>query len=250
MGTIRCGLSFILIAVSSLGQVATTVGPSPAPIGCPIAISVANDTNAAIFLPNPCPFQVRNAAGAVIYSPFCIQIIVNVNPGAVFTAYWNQVDNNGSQVPAGTYFVDVTMPGGMSTTSITIDATEDAGLAPLGPNRIGTTRNLYFCAPQDGGAPYGAAASGFPVSGGIPTCGGVVPLEFDALLQLSLGPNPFFLNFIGGLSNTGSTTAPAIAVPFIPGIVGASFVVAFITIDTIAPCNVRSISAPLIVLIV
>src|SRR5262245_29892126 len=187
----------LLIATCSLGQVGVTVGPSPAPVGAPIAISVANDTNSAIMLPNPCPFQVRNGVGTVIFAPFCIQIIVNVLPGNVFTTYWNQQDNNGVQVAPGNYTVDVTFPGGISSVSLTINASVEAGAIPLGPVRINRTRHLYLTSPQDPAFPYLVGASGPPVSGGIPTFGGVVPLENDLLLQLSLSPNPFFGSFSG-----------------------------------------------------
>src|SRR5262245_17867537 len=124
-------ISALVVASALPGQVAATVGPSPAPLTSPIAISVANDTNASMFLSSPCPFHVRNSSGVVIYSPICIAIIININPGAVFTTYWNQHDDSNVQVPAGTYFVDVFLPGGMSTTSVTISATVEAGATPL-----------------------------------------------------------------------------------------------------------------------
>jgi hypothetical protein len=243
-------LALLVIASAAAGQVAITVGPSPAPVGCPVAISVANDTNLAITLANPCPYQVRNAGGQVIFSPFCIQIIVNVNPGAVFTAYWPQTDNNGLQVAPGTYTVDVFLPGGMASATVTIDNLVPAGLGQLGPARIGTTRHFYLCSPQDGGFAYLMGASGLPVSGGIPTCGGVVPLEPDAILMLSLGPNPFFSGFSGALPNSGSSTVPTVSVPFDPAIVGATFAAAYVVLDPAAPCVVRTVSALLLVQIV
>ena len=174
-------LAFVLgLAALTSGQISVTVGPSPAPVGAPIAISVANDTNTGIFLSNPCPYHVRNSTGATIYSPFCIQIIVNVAPGQVFTAMWPQVDDSGTQVPPGTYFVDVNFPGGTSSTSVVIDAATQAAAAQLGPTRTGTSRHLYLVSsPADAGHAYLMAVSNFPSQGGIATCGGTVPLQDD-----------------------------------------------------------------------
>lgn len=249
----RTLVAVLVVTAAAASQVGVTVGPSPAPLGSQIAISVANDTNSAIFLSNPCPYQVKNAAGAVIYSPFCIQIIVNVNAGAVFTTYWPQIDNSNIQVAPGTYFVDVFFPGGTSTTSIVIDNVTQAGAAQLGPTRPGTNRHLYLTSKPtngDGGYMYLMAASGLPVSGGIPTCGGVVPLENDAILQLSLMPNPYLLGFSGSLGNTATSTTPSINVPNVPGLSGAVFTVAWVVLDPSAPCIVRRISAPLLILVV
>jgi len=249
----RSLIAVLVFTAAAASQIGVTVGPSPAPIGSQIAISVANDTNGAIFLSNPCPYQVRNSVGQVIYSPFCIQIIVNVNAGAVFTTYWPQIDNSNTQVAPGTYFVDVFYPGGTSSNSIVIDNVTQAGAAQLGPTRPGTNRHLYLTskpANADGGYAYLMAASGLPLSGGIPTCGGVVPLENDAILQLSLMPNPFLLGFSGSLSNTATSTAPSINVPNAPGLTGVVFTVAFVVLDPSAPCIVRRISAPLLIMVV
>jgi hypothetical protein len=244
----RTLVAALVVTAAAASQIGVTVGPSPAPVGSQIAISIANDTPSGIFLSTPCPFQVRNSGGTVIYSPFCIQIIVNVNPGAVFTTMWNQHDNSNLQVAPGTYLVDVFYQGGgMTTVSIVIDAATQAAAAQLGPTRPGTNRNLILTAPSDGGFAYLMGASGIPTSPGIPTCAGTVPLELDAVLQLSLGPNPYFSGFSGILSNTGTSSAPAINVPNIPGASGILFMVAFVVLDPSAPCVVRRISAPLLI---
>jgi hypothetical protein len=237
----------VLIGASCLGQVTATVGPSPAPIGCAIAITVANDTASPITYNDPCTFQVRDSLGVVIFTPLCIQVITTVNPGGLLLSFWPQVDNLGTQVVPGTYFVDVFFPGGStSTTPVVVDSSTVGAIAEIGPTRIGSTRNLYLCSLNDQGLPYFMAASGPPVSGGIPTCGGLVPLEFDALLQLSINPNPFFLNFTGNMSSSSMTMDPQIAVPNAPALIGMSFTLAFVVLDFTAPnCVVRTISSPL-----
>lgn len=238
-----------LFAAAALqGQVSVTVAPSPAPVGCQIVITIANDTSAPVILSSPCPYQIRNQAGAVVFTPVCIQVPWTVSPAAVHTMTWNQVDNGASQVPPGTYLVDVSLPGGMSTVSVQVDATVLAGIGQRGAARIGATRTLQLCSPLDPSKTYIIGAS--TGLGFIPTCNGAIPLQFDWLLSLSLGPNPYFGNFTGILFANGSTLVPAVTIPFDPTLVGASFVVAFVVIDPSAPCTIARISAPHIIIIV
>lgn len=249
-------MKLTLIAISAVlgtslpGQVAVTVGPSPAPLGAPIAISVANDAARPIFLPSPCPFRVRSERGGVVFTPSCTPGAIPVAPGSVFTVTWDQVDDSGQKAPAGTYLVDVFFPGGASTSSLVIDAATHAAIAPVGPVRVGTTRSLHLAAPGCEGLAYLMAASFQAVTTGIQTCAGVVPLAADSLLELSLGPNPFFSNFAGVLGVVPSPASPAITVPNEPSLAGVKFVLAFVVIDPAAePCAVRTISAPLLVTI-
>jgi hypothetical protein len=236
--------SLLLLGSAVLGQVSLTAGPSPAPMGCPIPIVIANDTASNITLPNPCPYHVKDAGGTVVFSPICIQIIVDLPPGGALISFWQQQDDFGVQVPPGTYTVEALLPGVIMSAPVTLDPTVQAALIPLGPTRIGQTRQVFLGAPLDGGFPYLMGASGPPVSGGIPTCAGLVPLELDAILMLSLGPNPFFANFSGTLSNSGISTLPTITLPNDPGIIGLSFYLAFVVLDPVGACPVRTISAP------
>jgi hypothetical protein len=97
--------------------------------------------------------------------------------------------------------------------------------------------------------PFLMAASFSPVTSGIQTCAGVVPLAQDGLLELSLGPNPFFSNFAGILEGMPTATAPAITVPNDPSLRGVKFVVAFAVFDSAAACGIKTISAPLLLMI-
>src|SRR5438105_1152099 len=82
------------------------------PVGAAIAISVANDTVQTVFLATLCPFRVRNEGGGGVFTPKCFQARLGVEPGSVFTAMWDQVDDAGHPVPPGTYLVDVFFAGG------------------------------------------------------------------------------------------------------------------------------------------
>lgn len=113
--------------------------------------------------------------------------------------------------------------------------TEDAG--PVNPLQVtvagspvppGGFVNLTFNAPGFQGVPYVAACS-FGNTPGTPTASGVVPLNFDALMSLSLSAPTVFVNFVGVVSPTG--TAPGlIFIPNDPAYSGISFYVGFITL--------------------
>ena len=211
-------------------------------------ITIANDTLVPVILSSPCPYQIRNPAGTVIFNPTCLQVTWTVNPGAVHSMTWNQVDNGSSPVPPGIYSVEVSLPGGMSTVSVQIDATVLAGIGERGAVRIGTTRTLQLCSPLDPSKTYVIGASlGL---GAIPTCNGVIPLQEDWLLALSLGPNPYFGNFTGTLFANGSTLVPAVTMPLDPTLIGASFILAFVVLDPTLPCTISRISAPHIIIVV
>ncbi len=250
MSRIRnAAILFALLAAAATAQVSATVAPQQAPVGNPIAVTIANDTAATIFT-GVCPFTVRTQGGTPVYTPFCIAIVVPVNPGTVFTTYWNQVNDANQQVPAGIYLVDVLVPGGgLTTVSVTITNGVGATIAPLGPIRIGTTRQLDFESPADANRPYVAAASFPPLAGGIVTCGGLIPLQLDAVFTLSTSPNPIFLNFSGNLNGVGATQSPTVVTPNLPQIVGTALIIDYVVLDLSAPCVVRRIAQALPVLI-
>src|SRR5688572_15635932 len=91
---VRFAASIALLLVSVAGaQVQSSVGPPAAPIGCPISISISNDTNATYFT-GVCPFVIRDSSGTAIFTPFCIAIVNPISPGATFTTYWQQNDDS------------------------------------------------------------------------------------------------------------------------------------------------------------
>src|SRR4030095_4360953 len=89
------------------------------PIGCPIAISISNDSSSPVFSV-PCPYQILNGHGVVIDAPLCPAPAIPPNPGATFTAYWTQVDANGHPVPPGSYTVVALLPPGFGAQAFSI----------------------------------------------------------------------------------------------------------------------------------
>ena len=235
----------VLVCSSAVAQVTGHVGPPVAPIGCPITISISNDTNDIYWV--GCPLHgVRDAAGVPVLILGCNAAVTPMSPGATTTTYWPQTDTSGTQVPPGTYLIDFWVGSIVQTQSVTIGGV-DAAISILGAPHVGTTRNVRVCSPQDGGKAFAMAAALSTVPG-IATCAGTVPLAPDSLFLLSVDPsNPHFLNFTGTLANDGSSEIPALAIPNIPGLVGQSFVLAFAAVDLSQACPVLRISAPLTV---
>ena len=239
--------SLMLAALTSIAcaQFHAVVGPSIVPPGCLITIAISNDTPSVQSV--GCNFAIKDATGTVVAPGGCGALVFPLNPGATNLQHWPQINGFGAPLPPGGYTVEVTLPGGVTSTSITLGGAE-AAIAMLGVPKIGTNRNLRFCSPLDGGHAYvgGAALS---VSG-IPTCAGNVPLALDPLFFYSIDPaNAVFLNFAGTLDASGMSSAPSLALPNIPALIGAFFVVDFAVIDP-TPCPVRRIAAPIVVTIV
>ena len=238
-------LSALALLVAPLGaQVSSSVGPPQAPVGCPIQITLSNDTGVAVAT-GICPFEIQDAAGNLVFAPACIEILVFIQPGDTFTTQWDQVDQNGNQVPPGSYQVRVNEPDGdVEFHKVEIGGTA-AAIAPLGVAKTGTNRSYQLCSPGDPGRPYRLAAS-FTNAVGISTCAGTVPLDLDGLFFLSQSTPGVFQNFAGVLDATGASAAPSIAIPAQPGLVGTSFQLAFVVLDSPgAPCGIRTISSNL-----
>ncbi|MEM7205969.1 MAG: hypothetical protein AAF628_37285 [Planctomycetota bacterium] len=233
------------LATAGPAQVASTVGPPVAPVGCPISIAISNDSPAQVGT-GICPYLVEDTAGRPVYVPICPAILRLVEPGETFSTLWPQVDNNGRPVPPGDYAVTVTLPGGaIQQHTVTIDATARGGVATVGVVRLGTARRLYACSPRTPNDLYVMAASASGTAPGVALCGGTLPLNLDPLLLASLQPNPVLLDFQGLLDGSGTTTDPAIALPPIAALAGVSFHVAFVAAPRGQPCPLTVFSEPL-----
>ena len=107
---IFCILS-IALSLPASAQLAATVGPPRAPLGGRIAISMSNDSVTDYVVGQACPFEVRNAAGALVYDIDCPTFAPIPLPiSAVATFWWHQRDNTGGQVPAAA-MVQTAVPG-------------------------------------------------------------------------------------------------------------------------------------------
>jgi len=230
-------------------QLTASVGPTEAPLGGRVAITMSNDSGVDYLVGQACPYNVRTLAGSLVYSIDCPTFVATPLPaGEVLTFYWEQLDDTFSPVPAGDYVVDVELPDGTNPSfTITIGGTP-AGITMLGAPLLGASRALYLSSPGDPGELFGVAASG-STAPGIPTCAGTIPLFPDGVFLASLQPSGVFQNFTGALDGLGTSTSPVVSIPTIPSLAGASLSFDFLVLDLAASCPIQTISSPLTVVL-
>jgi hypothetical protein len=98
--------------------------------GEPVTIRFINGCQATLTLRNSAPWVIKDSQGRVVFTPFSLPVITEVKQGETKTWTWDQKDNNGRQVPAGTYTVELeTMDAGTYTASFEIKALAQAKLS-------------------------------------------------------------------------------------------------------------------------
>jgi len=224
-------------------NVNATVGPTPAPLGCPISITLSND---APFLGSttPCPYKIYDAQQQLVYDPGCPDAALLMGPYGWSTSSWDQRDQGGTQVAPGMYWVEVSYDFGPNTYHAIVLGGDDAnlvfeGTATTGQTFSGQPRNFYLCSPQDAGFAYFLLGS-FTADAGAPNCAGTFPLDADFLLTLTLTPNSVFKQSLGFLNANGRSKAPTFQAPDDPTLIGVSFHTAFVVLDPASPtCTIR-----------
>jgi hypothetical protein len=136
-------------------------------------------------------------------------------------------------------FFTSTRPGGLG--SYDLYSARFTGLLGLGIAGPGSSQDLRFSDPASAGRFYFAASSGGSVPG-IPIDTRVLPLNFDLLLQLTLGGLPPLLNGYVGVLDADGIAAGRITFIGFPQLVGLRFVTAFLVLDPAAPSGIRTIS--------
>ncbi len=247
----------VIIARPSEGQFQVVVGPSVVPFASPVWIAIMNEGPTTLGYASGCTIaQIRSASGQVVHQPiYCAPVVITIPPGTVYVDAWSQFGNYGAaqgptQVPPGTYTMDVLNPTGTGVTSRTFTiGGSAAALMPLGVLRPGYTLPVAMNAPSDAGWPYLIAAAAGAT--GIPTCGGTIPLALDPLLLTTIAPGNGLLT--QGSGTLGSTfypqlaNLPTVTIPNVPQLTGATFALAFVALDPAGPCLIRRISAAALV---
>lgn len=122
------------------------------------------------------------------------------------------------------------------------DYDDGVRLTLSGSTGIGQTCNLDLRAARSGGRSYVAAVALGSRPGIALPSGRTIPLNPDPLLtSFALAP-AVFQNFTGQLDAQGAAQA-RIAIPAMPGLIGATIFAAFVAIDGQAPEGIRDISA-------
>lgn len=76
--------------------------------GEPVVFRLVNNCAEAVALPSTAPWAVRDSAGAVVFSPVGLQVIVSVEPGGYREWVWDQRGLGGEPVESGVYYITVT----------------------------------------------------------------------------------------------------------------------------------------------
>jgi uncharacterized protein YkwD len=112
----------------------------------PVTFAFTNRGTMTITLRNSAPWVIKDSAGNVIYAPIALQVITEVLPGASKTWSWDQKDNAGKQVPAGTYTVELeTMNAGTYAATFEIRNTPpNRPSRPKGPTSGNNRQHLTY----------------------------------------------------------------------------------------------------------
>ena len=138
--------------------------------------------------------------------------------------------------------IDVDLPGTATVQQhwVTIKDGTFATVAPQGVLHTGTDRGFLLESDTDPNELYLMAAS-LSSTTGVPTCGGTLPLDYDAIMNLSLS-NAAFQGFFGTLDHAGKSLAPSLALPADPNLSGTQLYFAYAVVDMQAACPVRNVS--------
>jgi hypothetical protein len=98
------------VPCSSQG-VTATISPQFAAPGQVVVVTLTNGTNQVINLPSSCTYSAVYPGGACsgtpVLAPLCLAVITPIQPGQSHSMPWDQRDNVGQPVPAGTYSVSI-----------------------------------------------------------------------------------------------------------------------------------------------
>jgi len=90
-----------------------SVTPANPTVGQPITITGTNTSSGCIWnQSDSCLIDFVkkfDCNGATVLSPACLQVITPINPGFSTAFTWDQLDDNGVQVPAGAYVFDISL---------------------------------------------------------------------------------------------------------------------------------------------
>ena len=170
--------------------VTASANPPIAAIGQPVQVTLTNNTNQTIQLPDSCTFNSvhagPNCAGPPVFAPFCLQVITPIPPGGSATTPWDQKNNNGQQVPNGTYSFDI------SYFDTAFNSFSCCVQLLIG---CGTFSTYGTGCPTSAGVIPSLAGGGCPAPGGtIQISGGGGPPNAPGLLAFGLGMGPIPLN--------------------------------------------------------
>lgn len=234
-----CPAAAAQVPCGSIPGVTVQVSPSPAQLGQPITITLFNNSNVQLDLPDACLIDSvhpgTTCSTVPVMVPICAQVITPIPPGTSKSFVWDQKDDLGKQVAPGFYSFKIKFftPGGSDSCCPSVEIvdpcpdpvhygqgdTGTGGIVPeigsVGDPQVGNQNFQIVLQRAVGGAPAGLFVGAAPAS---------IPAPWGTFL-VSLTPPPIALFFqVGGTPGApgqGSAVIPA-PIPNNPGLAGAS----------------------------
>lgn len=219
--TLPCVLAAATTLLAALAPAQVHAGefsPNPVQPGQTVTFTMTDSTGQGRNLPSPCTWYTIHSgsqAGPVVGTGVgCPAVIVPLAPNGSRTFAWNQLDQNGRQVPPDQYWIEVrSWDQGFGSLAIdwfclSIQAAADPALTAQAPTVIGTNVPLLVQAPQLPGAFWFCAAS---LSANNP----VSVLGLDLCLSQPITAAPL-LGAFGQLDAQGNSSGLALALPNLP----------------------------------
>jgi hypothetical protein len=240
----------LVVSLSSIaaGQSLALTGrlnSNPIYLGATVLFTL--ESTSPVVLTSACGFNEIRAGsptGPIAFlSVVCPGVAPTVSPGSPYLRVWDQRNNAGFRVPAGEYYARFTYidPNFANPVNRWIPVRLDDATAPplltlsaIGFPVTGTPYSMQIIDASNPGAPYVIAASFTTDTGWTVSPGVHIALDQDALWNLSypIANASLFTGFTGVLDATGSTTAPSIAVPNLPSLVGLPLAIQAVVIGT------------------
>ncbi len=96
-------------------------------IGEPVIFTYKNNTGEVVELPGGAPWTIEDAEGNEVLNPISTMILIYMQPGQATGWTWDQKDNEGVQVAAGTYSVVLRTSADTPRATFTIGAAKGTG---------------------------------------------------------------------------------------------------------------------------
>jgi hypothetical protein len=144
--------------------VTATVTPSVAAVGQSVTVTLDNQSNQTIMLPSSCTYGSvhpdSSCNASPVFAPFCLSVLVPIAPGQSSSMTWDQTDDNGAQVPAGSYSFQVSY-WDANFTALHTCCVQLSIAQPTPYCTAGTTTNGCNASMSASGTPTAGAPSGF-----------------------------------------------------------------------------------------
>jgi hypothetical protein len=165
--------------------VTATVTPAFAVPGEPVLVELTNNSTETITLPSSCTYAAVHSGvacgGSPVFAPICLTVLTPIPPDGTRSMIWDQRDNDGAQVPEGTYSFAISYYDGTFTqTGCCVSVTISSSFCDASDGALAS------CPCLNPGNPDSGCDSPIPPAQGGGTTGGI---RLDVIAQSTAPPN-------------------------------------------------------------